>query len=201
MATKTSSKTTKSPADTKAGTKSSKSTAKKTAAAAKSTAAKPVSTVIPFAPTAQDAFRKMEQTMRTSSTEFKPYISAMESLMSNYKDQYEKMSSDATGYMRQGLESYVQYGTSMMKGMEVFTKTYMELAQDSAERNANALKGLMACRTLNEATEAQNKLIQSNLDESMSAATKLSELAIKICTEACEPINQQMTKTMKKMSA
>lgn len=192
------SKTTKSTA----GKKAAKPAAKKIAPAAKTEPAKQASTVIPFTPTAaQEAFRTMEQTMRTSSTEFKPYISAMESIMSNYKDQYEKMSSDAAGYVRQGLESYVQMGTSMMKGLEVYTKTYMELAQDSAERNANALKGLMACRTLNEATEAQNKLIQSNLDESMSAATKLSELAIKICTEACEPINEQMTKTMKKMSA
>ncbi|HOO50216.1 MAG TPA: phasin family protein, partial [Alphaproteobacteria bacterium] len=67
--------------------------------------------------------------------------------------------------------------------------------------NSAAMKNLMACRTLNEAADAQNKLVQANVDEAMSAATKISEMAIKVCTEACEPLNEQMTKSMSKMSA
>lgn len=183
-----------------------KAAAKK--AAPKKEAAKPVAaksqpvkstnlTVVPFAPMAAEALRSIN----TKTPEFKTYYSAMETTMSNYKDQYEKFSGDASTAVRQGLESYVQMSTSMMKGAEVLMKTCMEMAQDSAERNAAAMKSLMACRTLNEAAEQQNKIVQSNLDEAMSAATKISEMAIKISTEALEPINQQVTKAMKKMSA
>ena len=154
-------------------------------------------TVVPFVPIAAEALRNIN----TKTPEFKTYYSAMETTMSNYKDQYEKFSGDASTAVRQGLESYVQMSTSMMKGAEVLMKTCMELAQDSAERNAAAMKNLMACRTLNEAAEQQNKIVQANLDEAMSAATKISEMAIKIGTEAFEPINQQVTKAMKKMSA
>ncbi|OIN85636.1 MAG: hypothetical protein AUJ12_08820 [Alphaproteobacteria bacterium CG1_02_46_17] len=155
------------------------------------------STVIPFSPVAAEAFRAMGK----NAPELKNYYTAMETTMSNYKDQYEKMSGDATAAIRQSIESYVRFGTSMMKGSEAIIKTCMEMAQDSAERNSAALKGLMACRTLNEAAEAQNKLAQASMDEAMSAVSKISEMTIKVCTEACEPLNEHMTKSMKKMSA
>ncbi len=166
-------------------------------AAAKTAPVEKESTVIPFAPVSAEAFRALGK----NAPEFKTYYTAMETTMSNYKDQYEKMSGDATSAIRQSVESYVRFGTSMMKGSEAIIKTCMELAQDSAERNSAAMKSLMACRTLNEAAEAQNKLAQANMDEAMTAVSKISEMAIKVCTEACEPFNEQMTKSMKKMSA
>lgn len=185
---------------TKTPKKTSKSAAPKATQQAKAAKAIP-STVVPFAPITADALNNFGRTMASKAPEFKTYFTAMEMNMSNYKDQYEKMAGDASATMRQQIESYVQVGTSLMKGSEVIMKTYMEMAQDSAERNAAAMKSLMACRTLNEAAEQQNKIVQANLDEAMSAATKISEMAIKVCTEACEPLNEQMTKAMKKMSA
>lgn len=155
------------------------------------------STVVPFSPVAAEALRSISG----NAPEMKTYYNAMEKTMSNYKDQYEKMSGDASAVVRQGIEGYVRFGTSMMKGCEAIMKTCIEMAQDSAERNSAALKSLMACRTLNEAAEAQNKLAQTNMDDAMSAVTKISEMTIKVCTEACEPLNDQMTKAMKKMSA
>lgn len=118
--------------------------------------------------------------------------------MANYKDQYEKMSGDTTAAMRQNIESCVKSSTSLAKGAEQMIKTIMEVAQESSARNAEAIKALMASRTVNEFAEAQNKLVQQNFDEAMSTATKLSEMAIKISTEALEPVNAQMTKAMKK---
>ncbi|HPQ50813.1 MAG: phasin family protein [Alphaproteobacteria bacterium] len=178
--------------------KADKPAAAATKSATAPKAVKPAkSTVIPFAPVAAEAFRAIGQT----APELKTYYNAMETTMSNYKDQYEKMSGDASSAMRSSMESYVRFGTSMMKGSEAIIKACMELAQDSAERNSAALKTLMACRTLNEAAEAQNKMAQASMDEAMSAASKISEMTIKVCTEACEPLNEQMTKAMGKMSA
>lgn len=177
--------------------KSTKIQNKKSSRVTKAASAEEKSTVIPFAPISAESLRSMG----ANAPELKTYFTAMEMNMSNYKDQYEKMTGDASTAMRQNLEGYVEMGTSFMKGTEVLMKTCMEMAQDSAERNAAAWKSLMACRTLNEAAEQQNKMAQANLDEAMSAATKLSEMSIKICTEACEPLNAQMTKAMKKMSA
>ncbi|HNQ91357.1 MAG TPA: phasin family protein [Alphaproteobacteria bacterium] len=180
--------------------KTTKSSASKAAQPAKAAKAAP-STVIPFAPIGAEALNPFGSAMGAKAPEFKSYFTAMETNMSNYKDQYEKMTGDASAAMRQQIESYVQVGTSLMKGSEAIMKACMELAQDSAERNAAAWKSLMACRTMNEAAEQQNKMAQANLDEAMSAATKISEMTIKVCTEACEPLGEQVTKAMKKMSA
>lgn len=191
MATKTPAKKASKPA-------SKQSDATKPAAPSSARpSASAASTVIPFT----SGLTGTLSAIGNKAPEFKNYYNAMENTMSNYKDQYEKISEDATSAIRQGVESYVRFGTSLMKGSEAIIKTCMELAQDSAERNASALKNLMACRTLNEAAEAQNKLAQSNMDDAMSAVTKISEMTIKVCTEACEPINDQVAKSMKKMSA
>ena len=147
---------------TKTEKKKPAKTAAKTAKS-KPASAKAASTVIPFSPMAAEAL----QAMSKQTPEFKTYYSAMETAMSNYKDQYEKMAGDASAAVKQSVESYVQFGTSMMKGYEAILKTCMEMAQESAERNSAAMKNLMACRTLNEAADAQNKLVQANVDEAM----------------------------------
>ena len=209
MATKPPSKSGKSSAK---ASKTSKAAAKK--APAKKTAPKAArkaatSTVIPFAPitaeslnsTINDTMSRLGQNLGGATPEFKTYFTAMESNMTDYKKQYEKMTNDGSATMREGFEGYIQAGTSFMKGAEVMMKTCMEMAQESAERNSEAMKNLMACRTLNEAAEQQNKMVQANLDEAMSAASKLSEMAIKICTEACEPLNEQVNKAMQNMAA
>ncbi|MBL8639339.1 MAG: phasin family protein [Alphaproteobacteria bacterium] len=127
--------------------------------------------------------------------------SQMETMMATYKEQSEKIYGDVNSQLAQGMEGYTRFASSMMNGMQVIAKTYMTILQDTAERNSAAMRNLMACRTLNEATEAQNKLVQENLDGAMSAATRLSEIAIKVCSEAYEPINDQAIRTAKKMSA
>lgn len=130
-----------------------------------------------------------------------PLSSQMETMMATYKEQSEKIYGDVNSQLAQGMEGYTRFASSMMNGMQVIAKTYMTILQDTAERNSAAMRNLMACRTLNEATEAQNKLVQENLDGAMSAATRLSEIAIKVCSEAYEPINDQAIRTAKKMSA
>ena len=116
--------------------------------------------------------------------------------MANYKDQYEKLTGDATSSLREGVESCVKSSSTFAKGAEQLIKTLAEVAQESGQRNAEAIKSLMASRTLNEYADAQNKLAQQNFDDAMSTMTKLSEMTIKLYTEAFEPVNAQMTKAM-----
>lgn len=142
------------------------------------------STVIPFAPFLSD---------------FSPNKD-MESLMNSQKNQFEKFSNDATEQARQAGDIFMKSGTIMMKGCEQIMKTCMAMAQSTTERNTEALKDLMACKTINDLTEAQNRLSQQNFDELMQNATKLSEICIKVCTEAFDPINDQFSKAIKKAS-
>lgn len=127
-------------------------------------------------------------------------LESMEKIMSTSKNHFEKFKTDATASSRQGLEAMVKSGTLLAQGMEQYIKTVVGIAQSSAERQGEAFKQLLACKTLNEVTEAQNKLAQDNFEELMQTATKLSEIGIKIATEVLEPINEEVSKNVKKAS-
>lgn len=112
--------------------------------------------------------------------------------------QFDKIAQDASAIGQSSMEAAVKSSTLFFKGMEDIMKTCMEFAQDNAEKSSEAIKALMSCKTLNELTEKQSKFAQSSFDDCMAAATKISEMSVKVCTECMEPINDQMGKAMKK---
>jgi phasin family protein len=150
--------------------------------------------VIPFNP--------LESIAKTNFAPFNKTIPSfggletMETTMNSFKEQVEKMSGGATETAREGIESLTKSGATFTKGAEQMMKTLAEVIQESSQRNAECMKKMMACRTLNEFTEAQNKMAQQNFDDMMSTMTKMSEMTIKLCKEAMEPMNNQMTKAM-----
>lgn len=133
-------------------------------------------------------------------TNFNPNSESMETFMNTTKDTFEKFKNDAASTSRQGFEACAKSGNVLAQGMEQWFKTCVSLAQNSAERQGEAFKQLLACKTLNEVTETQNKIAQDNFEELMQATTKLSEISIKIATEVFEPINEEVSKNIKKAS-
>lgn len=123
---------------------------------------------------------------------------AMEMMMTKSKEQIEKLSNDAAAYGKESMDAWMKSGNIFMKGYEDLFKTYMNIAQKSAEKNGEAVKTLMACKTVSEYAEVQNRLAQQGFDDFMTGATKISELGIKLATDGFAPINDQLTKTMKK---
>lgn len=132
-------------------------------------------------------------TMRSSDM-----FKSMEKAMTQNKAQYEKLTNDAASAGKENVEALLKSTNIWMKGTEDLFKTYISLAQDTAAKNSEAFKTLLACKNLNELTEVQNKLAQESFDGFMSGATKLSELSVKLATEALEPINDQVSKTIRK---
>ena len=122
----------------------------------------------------------------------------MENIMTQGKSQFDKFTGDATKTSKEQMDAYMKSGNIFMKGFEDYAKTYMSWAQSSTEKNAQAVKALLSCKSINEYTETQNKWVQQNFDDFMAGATKLSELGVKVTTDALEPINDQFSKSIKK---
>jgi phasin family protein len=129
-----------------------------------------------------------------------PNNEAMEKIMSQSKSQMDRIAQDASNFGREGFEAFIQSSTIFAKGFEEIARTAMALSQSAAEKQAQFLNQAMSSKTLNEWTDIQNKIAQSNLDDLMSAATKLSEMSVKVMTESAEPINEQMGKSIRKAS-
>ena len=112
--------------------------------------------------------------------------------------EFDKMAQEAANQSREGLEAFVKSGTIFAKGFEQIMQTAATITQSAAEKQAEFAKSLMGSKDIGEFAQTQSKIVQKNFDEFMQGATQLSEMSVKVLTEASEPINTQMTKTMEK---
>jgi phasin family protein len=130
--------------------------------------------------------------------QFQPF--KLETNMFSGNKQFEQMAQSATVLGQDQVDAIVKSSTIFAKGMEDIIKTCMEIAQDAGEKSQSVAKTVMSCKTLNEFTDVQTRLAQSSFDEFMTNCTKISEKTVKLCTDAMEPINDQMGKSIKKAS-
>lgn len=130
-----------------------------------------------------------------------PFQSKMEDMMSKSQVNFEQFAQQAAEQGQQGVEALVKSASIWTKGCEDLMKTCMTFAQDASERNTTAFKTLLGCKTLNELTETQNQLAQQAYDDLVSSATRLSEISAKVATDTMQPLNDQVSKAIKKATS
>ncbi|MFN3700925.1 MAG: phasin family protein [Alphaproteobacteria bacterium] len=129
---------------------------------------------------------------------FNPNTMNMEKVMSQGKNQFDKLAQDASVASRENIEAVIKSSTIFAKGLEEVMRLSMSMAQDAAERQSRFMKDVLSVKTLNEFTEVQNRIAQANFEDFMSGATKITEISTKILNDSIEPINNQFTKSIKK---
>lgn len=188
--------------------KSSKTTAKK-ASAKKATPKKSVKkTSAKKAAPKKSAAKKGTKAMPKSSLNknplnvaafaAKPAHKEMEKIMTKSKNQFDQFTKEASSASKESVDAFVKSGTIFAKGFEEIIRETMSFAQTAAEKQMQFAKEAMSTKTINEFSEIQNKIAQTNFDDFMSTATKITELGTKVLTEAIEPINSQVTKSVQK---
>lgn len=192
-----------------------KAAPKKVAAQVKKTAAKNTATAKKVAKTMKKSADKTKSAVKKAASKtvkaaaenqkaaasaFKPSNtnSMMEKMMFQGQPQFEKLAQDASAQSREHIEAVIKSTTIFAKGFEDIMRMSMSMAQEAAERQGKFMKEVLSSKTLNEFTEVQNKVAQTNFDEFMSGATKITEMSVKLMTDAAEPMNAQMNKGIKK---
>jgi phasin family protein len=127
-----------------------------------------------------------------------PFQSNMEDMMAKSQVNFEQFAQQASEQSKQGVEAVVKSANIWMKGCEDMMRTCMAVAQQASERNTDAFKSLMGCKTLNELTERQNELAQRTYDDMVTNATRLSEIGVKVATDTLAPLNDQISKAVKR---
>jgi len=125
----------------------------------------------------------------------------MEMTMMKGNKNFDKIASDAATMGQDQMDAIMKASTIWAKGMEDIIQTCVAICQEAGEKSQTAAKSVLSCKTLNEFTDVQTKLAQASFDEFMTNATKISEKSVKLCTDAMEPINDQMGKAIKKASS
>lgn len=121
------------------------------------------------------------------------------------QDQMEKVTRAATqqaeemaDFSKSGFEAWMKSTNIFMDGATSLFKTMSNYGNEAREKQAAAIKEFMACKTLNDMTETSTRVAQQSLEQVMSGATELSERSIKLCMDALEPINDQISKGFQK---
>ncbi len=201
-ATKAKTTRTKKPATKSSASRTKRKTSPaKTAAKKTATSSKPESIVRKVAPSKTTSnvfpFQGLETKLLTP-----PQLNpkSMEDMMSKSKKQMDQLTQDAADIGRESMEAFVKSGTIFAKGFEDLMRTSMTLAQSATEKQTRLAKEVMSSKSLHEFTETQSKIAQANYDDFLQSATKISEMGVKLLTEAAEPLNEQMNKTIRKAS-
>ena len=59
--------------------------------------------------------------------------------------------------------------------------------------NSEAATALLAARSLQEVVDLQSKIVRTSIDKSVDESGKLSEMSLKIASEAFEPLQKQIS--------
>ena len=168
-------------------------------AAPKKAIKKAVKKVTPAAKKA--AFKKQATVSTKPQIKTQPTNPQMETIMTQGQKaqaQFDQFTKDAANLNQEGIDAFVKSGTLFAKGFEAIMKETMSFAQSTAEKQMQLAKDAMTSKTINEFSDAQNKLAQTSFDDFMSGTTKITELGVKVVTEAIEPINEQVQKSVQK---
>jgi phasin family protein len=129
------------------------------------------------------------------------HFEKMEKFMTKGKAPFDKIAQDATQAYKEQQEALAESSRIYARGMEDVLKFVTAMAQESVEKNTETFKSLWGCKTLQELTEVQSRIAQQNFDDFMAGATKLSEMGVRVASEAFEPINDQFSRTIQKSMA
>lgn len=128
-----------------------------------------------------------------------PFIN-METFTMKPNKNFDKITQDAAAAAQEQFDAMSQAASICAKGFEQWMKACMEMTQETTDELAESAKALMACKTMNEYADAQNKFAQASFEKIMGNATKLSEMSIRLANDSLQPLNEQMNKAIKKAS-
>jgi len=127
-------------------------------------------------------------------------------LINSTREQFEKAGAsalkayeDLIKFQRENYEAYVASTTILAKGVETVGKVWSELAHESWENFAQATKALLGAKTLREAVDVQSDFAKASFDKLIAESTKLSEMTVKVATEAFQPIGARLNVAVERL--
>jgi len=100
---------------------------------------------------------------------------------------------DMTSMNKEMFEAYVSCCTTWAKGCEQISKSMMATMQNAAQQYMQCCKSMLTAKTMKEAMDTQSDFVRSQMDTMMAEGTKMSEMCVKMASEAAEPVQSQWT--------
>lgn len=115
------------------------------------------------------------------------------------KEQVEKASETAmksydeiSKLNKETFDAMAKCNNALVKGGEEMGKAYFSFFKNTADANVEAMKAIMGAKSLNEVVEIQSDFARTSFDTFVAESTKLSEMGVKVATDAFQPIQSQV---------
>lgn len=106
-----------------------------------------------------------------------------------------------TAISKANLDALVQANKVFAKGVEDISKEVLSLTQSSIESAATAAKAIFAAKTLKDVVELNTAFTRTHFDQLVANSTKLSEMSVKLATDAFAPITARVNGAVEKVKA
>jgi hypothetical protein len=101
-------------------------------------------------------------------------------------------SDDLADFGREAFAAIVQSQTAVARGLEALTAEMTGLAISGMDMAARTATGMLGVKTLSDAMEVNAGFTRNSFDRLVGGSAKLSELGVKLATEASQPILTQL---------
>lgn len=122
-------------------------------------------------------------------------------------DQFSKGSANATKSINDAVELGRENSEVLVECSNIAASVSKQMSAEITNylnktftQNNELSKQLLACRTLNDMFDLQNKFIKSNLDAFFTESVKLSEMLFQCMSDVSEPLNERVSETTERLS-
>lgn len=107
-------------------------------------------------------------------------------------DAVTKLMYEAIAASRDNLETAMECGNMTAALAKDVSTEVMESVNKNFSESLELSKDMLACRTINDVMELQNRVVRSAVDNFFNQSVKLSGMVFEYTTEALEPINERV---------
>lgn len=107
---------------------------------------------------------------------------------------------EAAEISRENAEAIVECSNIAVNVSKQMSSELIGFANKAFAQNVELSKQALACRTINDVFDLQNRAMKSNLDSLFSESVKMSEMMFQCASEISEPLNERMAESADRLT-
>ncbi|HTH98742.1 MAG TPA: TIGR01841 family phasin [Stellaceae bacterium] len=106
---------------------------------------------------------------------------------------------DFAAFSKANMDAFIQANQVFAKGIEEMSKEVMSLTQASMESAAAAAKAVFTAKTFKDVVDLNTDYTKTSFDKFVANSTKLSEMGVKVATDALAPVTARVNVAVEKI--
>ena len=98
----------------------------------------------------------------------------------------------AARHSAQGVETITEAGAVLARGLQEISGEWLSVVQEQTQKSLEGLNALVGCRSPEDFISVHSRLLRDNLERAAASNRRLTELSVKVVTEATGVATKRM---------